>query len=161
MIDNLETNMTFQEAKREAKQYEVPPSFYNCGGYALGCYTWVLPIKDWDLDPFGELDEEYNFDEMEEITAFCVDVLLNEIEELRPLEDIDSPLEEEEVLIAFRISSDGDFHFLRSENKGKDWTHKRGSSPRIESFEKDLIFTNWFGRYNGPIRFFALKEEKQ
>lgn len=154
---NDNKDITFQKAVSAPGRKDTHHLYYNCGGYALGTYTWVMPISDWDLNPFNLVCDYYDEKEMREVTDYCLNVLLNEIEELRVLQSQDDDLLENEVLIAFRISNDGDFHFMRQEKNENFWRHKRGNKP-CEKFYGD-IYKPWFDRYDGPLIFFALYEE--
>lgn len=128
---------------------------YNCGGYALGTFNWYLPCtNEAEHIPLGFETEE----EAEALTKTCVKAMLMEFE-ARNLRVIDSLscLNINEYAFAFRISSDGDFHYVRRHTNGK-WFHKCGAESVIRLMEKEEVFTtDWCdGRYDGPIVLFAI-----
>lgn len=119
---------------------------YNCGGFALGTFSWYEPMS-----------EVAGYDYRRDYLSACVSVLLEEFSDLRMIIDI-SDLHKDEYAIAFRASAD-DFHFLKRGDNGK-WYHKRGSSPRIETIPTNEVFTTaWYDDYDSPIILFAKKKK--
>lgn len=124
-------------------------SSYNCGGYALGTYSWYLPRKNPEFISF----QQYAFltkKETKEVTQQAVECMLEEFPTLRVVNSLDE-VKPTEYAILFRFSPDGDFHFLR---RGRDnhWRHKMGSSYYINTIKTKDIFEPWCnGCYNGPI----------
>jgi len=127
-------------------------SDYNCGGYALGTFSWYCPSEDEDA--WG-MFEHRSQEEMEVLTAECVAVMLDDFKDLRLIESMDD-LRKGEYAIAFRVSSDGDFHYVK-QFYGKWWRHKRGSGQIFRMSEADVFNTIWCGRYDGPLVLFAKK----
>ena len=129
---------------------------YNCAGYALGTYSWYIPCPsgaNWD-DWFGFYDEE----EAENKTWACVRQMLEDIPYLRVLRSVQD-VDPTEDLIAFRLASDGDFHFLKK-SPGSCWHHKMGNLTTIDTMEEDEVFSEeWCGRYDGPIIFLGKLRE--
>ena len=127
---------------------------YNCGGYALECFSWYCPKMEdsWFSDPFG-------FDSKEEAiekTEKCVEIMLNDFPTMRRVQSLDE-VRSDEYAILFRVSSDGDFHYLKRD-KSNHWRHKMGNSPVIDTIKKRDIFKKWcHGRYDGPIVISAKK----
>lgn len=125
---------------------------YNCGGYALETFTWYCPRA-------REEQVRYSFHNIEqayEITLHAVAHMIYEFEGklrmIRKLED----LKPYERAIAFRISSDGDFHYMKKTRSG--WYHKMGSSSCIYRVSEKLVFNSkWCNRYDGPIVLLAMK----
>ena len=128
---------------------------YNCGGYALGTFSWYQPV-------FEDSDFEFGFDCEEEAvakTSECVYVMLREFR-LRNIREIASigELRKNEYAFAFRLSSDGDFHYIKRYSNGH-WYHKRGNSPIIKQISSYEVFHSvWCDRYDGPIVLMAVKE---
>ena len=136
---------------RNSDRYE-----YNCGGYALETFSWYCPHAQ------GEKTLHYGFDTLEEAyetTMYAVSVMVSEFEgKIRMLRSKEELHKRTETLIAFRISSDGDFHYIKKTRSG--WKHKMGSSYAIRKMkEKEVFETNWCGgRYDGPIVLLAMKK---
>ena len=137
----------------------VDKAYYNCGGYALNLFSWYCP---WEVDE--EVDtplsrayddgEYFDSDEMFAPTMRCVQNMLAEIPTLRLLTGINDPIQENEYKVAFRISYDGDFHFMKRADNGV-WYHKQGGSSYIRKATTQEVLEVWCDRYNGPLVFFA------
>ena len=129
-------------------------STYNCGGYALGLFSWYLPYQS---DRYGFVwGHHLTAKRMEEITTQCTEFMLRDFADLRIIESV-ADLAPNEYAIAFRISSDGDFHYVKRNRMGL-WTHKRGASPTIRIMRKAEVFSSaWCDRYEGRIVLFAKK----
>ena len=117
---------------------------------------------------------QYNRDEIIEFAAVVVQcragkpVIVQEYDELialspggfvppkiTELTGINDDIRPNEYMLAFRISYDGDFHFVKRGNNGV-WHHKRGSRDEIETMTiLELLDESWIGRYDGPLVFFA------
>ena len=139
----------------------TPKAVYNCGGYALNLFAWYCP---WGEDvseietPLARAywaDDYFDDNEMFAPTMRCVQNMLAEIPTLRLLTGINDDIRPDEYMLAFRISYDGDFHFVKRGNNGV-WHHKRGSRDEIETMTiLELLDESWLGRYDGPLVFFA------
>ena len=135
---------------RNTDKYE-----YNCGGYALGTFTWYCPraVGERVKYSFGCIEEAY------EITMHAVAHMVYEFEGkirmIRAMRD----LRMDERVVAFRLASDGDFHYIKKTMCG--WYHKMGSSHCINRMsEYDVFNTEWCGgRYDGPIVLLAIKKD--
>ena len=130
---------------------------YNCGGYALGIFSWYCPHDEDDVDEYGYFDYTFeDYYEAYEKTMYCVAKMVLDFEgRLRLVQSL-SKVHSDEVAIAFRLSSDGDFHYIKKTKGG--WYHKRGSSYCIERMtEADVFETKWCGRYDGPTVLLAMK----
>lgn len=135
-------------------------AMYNCGGYALNLFSWYCP---WDEDlevyetPLARAywdGENYEENEMFAPTMRCVQNMLAEIPTLRLLTGINDPIQKNEYKVAFRISYDGDFHFMKRCDNGI-WYHKQGGSSYIRTATTQEVLDVWCGRYDGPLVFFA------
>ena len=129
---------------------------YNCGGYAFGTFNWYLPFRD----EAHEIPLVFRTQaQAEKYTQHCVDEMLYEFRErrLRTIVGLGC-LEADEYAIAFRISYDGDFHYVRRHTNG-NWFHKCGADTQIRQMSKEEVFSeNWCnGRYNGPLVLFAIQ----
>lgn len=127
----------------------IPRRTYNCGGFALGCFSWYCPCEDFF---------NYNFNNYAEAlakTLYSVKCMLADFADLRVISSLDE-VEENEYPILFRHSSDGDFHYVKRGKNGV-WYHKRGASVEIEVMQKEEIFDKWCNCYDGPIIMFAKK----
>ena len=137
---------------------------YNCGGYALGTFSWFL------LDSFEHgcsLDYyDMTIEEIEERIVRMEDDCVEEIVEVfeglvRSISTL-SELREDEYAVLFRISygEEGfidDFHFVKRHHDGH-YSHKPGKSPVVK-FENDPFDGDWSGRYldyNAPIKILAV-----
>ena len=93
---------------------------YNCGGYALGCYSWYCPFTH------QVRDFEKNVNQI--LKDFPNVRLINNTQDLMP----------NEYMIAFRLSQD-DFHFMKRSKNGV-WREKRGSQFKIRVVPKSVVF---------------------
>lgn len=127
--------------------------FYNCAGYALGTFSWYQPYDD-DLLFTLFCDS----DALEEITKQTVSYMLKDFGgKLRVISSLEE-LRKDEYAIAYRVSSDGDFHFMRKARTR--WHHKRGSTPTILTESEDNVFNSiWCDRYDGPIVLMAMRRK--
>lgn len=139
----------------------TPKAVYNCGGYALNLFSWYCP---WGEDvsetetPLARAywaDDYFDNDELFAPTMRCVQNMLAEIPTLRLLTGINDPIKDNEYMLAFRISYDGDFHFAKRACNSV-WYHKQGGSQKIGVMTAlEIIDDSWCDRYNGPLVFFA------
>lgn len=118
---------------------------YNCGGYALGCYSWYCPFAH------QVRDFEKNVNQI--LKDFSNARLIDDIQDLMP----------NEYMVAFRLSLD-DFHFMKRSKNGV-WREKRGSQSEIRIVPKSVVFGEvwsphrYDNGYRGKIAFFAVKVE--
>ena len=152
---------------RERNEQNMNALDYNCGGYALRTFTWILLDAfdhGYDLS-FDDSDE----DMMEEIEDYvarmednCVEEIVEDFEGLvRPISVL-SELHKDEYAVLFRVSYDGegyidDFHFVKRHHDGH-YSHKPGNSP-IAEFEGDPFDGAWASSwldYNAPIKILAV-----
>ena len=98
--------------------------FYHRGGYACGTFSWYQPYDDYDI-----CSTLCDSDELEEITKQTVSHMLKDFEgKLRVISSLEE-LRKDEYAIAYRVSSDGDFHFMKKARTR--WHHKQGNTPTI------------------------------
>lgn len=126
---------------------------YNCGGYALGCYSWVLPYYEQPFDSFFMGLVNFSWEKLCEFTDISVNWLISEFPSLLYIED-KARLPKDKEIIAFRWSSDGDFHFIVRKKNGV-WYHKRGGTRDILTMpEEEVLSSCWLDRYDGPLVLF-------
>lgn len=131
---------------------------YNCAGYALGTYSWYCPNSEEDDGWFGY---DYSFDNREEAwqkTMYAVaNMMVDFGGRLRVIQAL-TDVRKGEYIIAFRLSADGDFHYVKKAHN-HHWFHKRGASLSIDRMtEFEVLHTNWCNRYNGPIILMAMQK---
>ena len=124
---------------------------FNCGGFALGTLTWV-EFEKYYYKGFHNRKPEKIRRRMGKVTMLCVEEMLQRFPNLRILRNVDEKKSWEEIFL-FRLSSDGDFHFLLKH--GNVYYHKKGETPRIDKIPEHEAFDIWCSRYDGPIVIFA------
>lgn len=148
---------------------------YNCGGFALGTYSWYVPYRsDEQMNIYAHwaniqmcLDAGNIADRIDARAAAYPYVvsLLNLFVE-RILEDFPSvrrvqtfeEIKPDERIILFRTGAD-DFHFIVSFDH-KHWWHKYGWNYIEELCEDEVLDTEWAnGRYFGPIAILAMPND--
>jgi hypothetical protein len=118
---------------------------YNCGGYALGCYSWYCP--------FSHQVRDFEKNVKQILKDFPNARLIDNTQDLMP----------NEYMVAFRLSRD-DFHFMKRGKNGV-WREKRGSQSEIRIVPKSVVFgevwspDRYDNGYQGEIAFFAVKVE--
>ena len=129
---------------------------FNCGGYALNTFSWYCP------NPYGVNNDDYYgfWDENEawHKTLLTAGQMVAEFEgRVRIIPSLESIDKRTEYAVAFRLASDGDFHFMRKCGNGT-WYHKMGRCHEIIKITEQEVFrTEWCGgRYDGPIVLLAV-----
>ena len=151
--DEILNNRDLFNNERARNIHNTNTRFYNCAGYALGTFSWYCPYDDYD--PFSFLCDS---DELEEITKLTVSHMLKDFEgKLRVISSLEE-LRKDEYAIAYRVSSDGDFHFMKKARTR--WHHKRGSTRAILTESEDNVLNSiWCDRYDGPIVLMAMRRK--
>lgn len=132
-----------------------PKRGYNCAGYALNTFSWYCPNPE-DYFPWGDWFRDDH--EVESIHYMAVQVMLHDFahRHIREITDV-AELRENEYAFAFRVSSDGDFHYIKRAKNGI-WYHKMGDQPDINRMSRKEVFSaRWCYRYDGPITLFAIE----
>lgn len=131
--------------------FNTPRHDFNCGGFALGTYDWVC------LDSYVYCDDFSNDEELEqafiEETDYAVEEILKLCPKSRIINDVNE-LKENEFAVYFRLSDDGDYHFVKRMHNGELW-HKQGVT-EIGRFYGDVEDDWCCRRYCGPVIIFAL-----
>lgn len=129
---------------------------YNCAGYALETFSWYCP--NGKNDGYWCFMDDWSDTEMFVKTFETVQFMLKDFKgRLRLIGSI-SEVQENEYAIAYRLSRDGDFHFMKKMANG--WHHKRGNTSRIYVESEDYVLNEiWCDRYDGPIALMAMRRE--
>lgn len=124
---------------------------YNCGGYALGTFSWYWPGRtEEEHDKIMEYAEAEDWDNALELAAGAI------IRELPGwmvvpfnlvMERKYSPKEYEIVAMRF---CDFDFHFWKL-GRNWNWYDKMGSTKCIHRHAFEDVRRIWCHRYNSPI----------
>lgn len=151
--DEILNNRDLFNNERARNIHNTDTHLYNSAGYALGTFSWYCPYDDDFL-----LTLFCDFDAPEEITKQTVSYMLKDFGgKLRVISSLEE-LRKDEYAIAYRVSSDGDFHFMRK--AGTRWHHKRGSTPTILTESEDNVLNSiWCDRYDGPIVLMAMRRK--
>ena len=126
--------------------------YYNCGGYALGTFSWYWPGRtEEEHDEIMGYAENEDYDEALVIAA---DAIIAELPgwKIVLFEDVMkrmySPLDYDIVAMRF---CEFDFHFLKL-GCNWNWYDKMGNSHRINRHGfQEMNNTSWYGRYDSPI----------
>ena len=130
---------------------------YNCAGYALETFSWYCP-NEKDDDKYWGFWDYLSDAEMLVKTFETAQFMLRDFKERLRLIGSVSEVQENEYAIAYRLSRDGDFHFMKKMANG--WHHKRGNTDRIYVESEDYVLKEvWCDRYNGPIVLMAMRRE--
>ena len=138
---------------------------YNCGGYALETFSWVLPCDTEEeceeLYDFDMWEYDYDEDDFNESAERGAEWMLANVPNLRQVSSPDEKLEEGEWLIGFKVGAgtgDGDFHYIKRTPSGQFW-HKPGGSYIRRMGKKEALSDNWCdGRYTSRTIWFARKK---
>lgn len=146
---------------------------YNCGGFALGTYSWYLPYYDFDAreDQVEDLiSRGFNEEQIyRKITSLDVNQILSDFKNNLRVIEKEEDLLVDETLVAYRFFvdfnyyngvlhyEDSDFHFRVKLND--TWFEKNGDEPITEVEDMDLIepWCAQCGDYDSNTILFALK----
>lgn len=125
--------------------------YYNCGGYALGTFSWYWPGRtESEHDEIMEYAEAEDWDNALELAT---EAIINELSgwSVVPfnlvMERKYSPKEYEVVAMRF---CDCDFHFWKL-GRNWNWYDKMGSAGWIDRHAFEDVRRVWCRRYNSPI----------
>lgn len=111
--DEILNNRDLFNNERARNIHNTDTHLYNCAGYALGTFSWYQPYDN--LDVHDSLFSDFNT--LESITQQTVSCMLKDFEgRLRIISSL-KELEKNEYAIAYRVSSDGDFHFMKRQEQ--------------------------------------------
>lgn len=124
---------------------------YNCGGYALGTFSWYWPGRtEEEHDKIMEYAEAEDWDNALELAA---EAIIRELPGWMAvpfnlvMERKYSPKEYEVVAMRF---CDFDFHFWKL-GRNWNWYDKMGSAGWIDRHAFEDVRRIWYHRYNSPI----------
>lgn len=134
---------------------------YNCAGYALETFSWYCPHSEEDEES-NLWGYDYSFETTREAmakTAYSVRKMIQDFQgKLREVTSLEQVDKKTERVVAFRLSSDGDFHYIKR-SSNNHWYHKMGASCYINTMtEWEVFHSIWCGRYDGPIVLLAIKK---
>ena len=164
MLGNWENKFYEDEynvnGKRNRKNTER--NQYNCGGYALETFSWVLPCDTEEeceeLYDFDMWEYDYDEDDFNESAERGAEWMLANVPNLRRVDSPDVKLEENEWLIGFKVgagSGDGDFHYIKRTPSGRFY-HKPGANRVRRMSKKEALSDNWCdGKYTSRTIWFA------
>ena len=142
-------------------------SDYNCGGYAMGTFTWLSIRAPYNADQLTDNYEDF----VKYLTQISVEELVDYFAGLvRPVDNINE-VKEDEFAVLFRLAVDeweededgksvkymemDDYHFVKCHCDGT-FSHKMGSSP---VYDIPTPEDAWGGRYRGPIQTLAVSNK--
>ena len=156
-------------------RYNTAIRNYNCGGFALGTYSWYEPFDESErYDVYEEWDnleqiayeisrhdgnESFNracyFSCIELLTRRFTNHILKDFPNCRVVDELEE-IHPDETIVLFRVGVN-DFHFIVSFDH-KHWFHKCGWDSIEELCEDEIFDYDWSnGRYNGRIVKFAMR----
>ena len=154
--DEILNNRDLFNNERARNIHNTDTHLYNCAGYALETFSWYCPNEE-DRGYWGH-EKKLSDAEMFAKTFETVKFMLKDLKgHLRLIRSVDE-VQENEYAIAYRVSSDGDFHFMKKMANG--WHHKRGGTTHIYIETEDYVLNEiWCDRYDGPIALMAMRRE--
>jgi hypothetical protein len=131
---------------------------YNCGGYALGTFCWIIPYTQASRTFYN--NKKKGNENFEKSLEHSVNYMLKVFKDkLRVIEDLHD-LRENEYAIAYRMG-EVDFHFMRRKRNGH-WYHKMGMSTIQPILKEDVFspcwYNDWGDEYNSRIVLLAVVE---
>lgn len=125
--------------------------YYNCGGYALGTFSWYWPGRtEEEHDEIMKYAEAEDWDNALKLAA---EAIVNELPgwSVVPfglvMERVYSPDEYEIVAMRF---CDWDYHFWKL-GRNWNWYDKMGNAGWIDRHAFNDVRYTWCHRYNSPI----------
>lgn len=160
MVSNSYIYKDKYNSKQLRNKDNTPNREFNCGGWALNCFSWYRPTLSETFCNWGNDYEKMSDKEMFEITLLSVEAMLKEFSDLRVIRNL-WELKKDEYAIAFRIGQDvNDFHYCKRSRNGH-WTHKMGGGCIQPIKKKDVFAPYWNNEYCGHLVLFAKKLPKK
>ena len=125
--------------------------YYNCGGYALGTFSWYWPGRT--EEEYDEIMECAGDEDWDNVLKLASEAIISELPgwSVVPfnlvMERKYSPKEYEIVAMRF---CDYDFHFWKL-GRNWNWYDKMGSIDRINRHAFEDVRDTWCHRYDSPI----------
>ena len=160
MIDNTGEKflLDIYNLKGERNEFNTDKNDYNCGGYALGIFSWLFPCNTEDEKNKWFLNKDKNSDFNYGLEASS-EWMLSNIPNLRKIDSPYDILEKNEWVVGFKIgvgSGCGDFHFIRKSNNR--FLHKIGPCDITYMDEIEALSDSWCnGGYTSKTIWFAKK----
>lgn len=129
---------------------------YNCGGYALGIFSWYTPCHSLRMQDsiFGYRSAFTNSERLN----YCKNIILEDFPNLVEISATQAMIITEYEIIAFKVCRE-DFHF-RIKKGGNRWYEKCGASWYIDPVKTKEVFAKCWGRYDSETIFFLNKNKK-
>lgn len=125
--------------------------YYNCGGYALGTFSWYWPGRT--EEEHDEIMKHAETEDWENALELATEAIVNELPgwTIVPLalvmERKYSPKDYEVVALRF---CNNDFHFWKL-GRNWNWYDKRGNTEWINRHAFKDVLHAWWCRYDSPI----------
>lgn len=124
---------------------------YNCGGYALGTFSWYLP--SCTREEYTDIMWHADIGDMDTALTLAAEAIVNELPgwSIVPLalvmERKYSPKDYEIVAMRFCYY---DFHFWKL-GRNWNWYDKMGGCRQIDRHAFNDVRYKWNGRYDSPV----------
>lgn len=127
---------------------------YNCGGYALGTFSWYLPSRT--RKEYSDIMGHADIGDMDTALTLAAEAIVNELPDwsIVPfalvMERKYSPKDYEVVALRFCYY---DFHFWKL-GRNWNWYDKMGCREQINRHAFNDVWDMWNGRYDSPVACF-------
>lgn len=127
---------------------------YNCGGYALGTFSWYLPSRT--RKEYSDIMGHADIGDMDAALTLASEAIVNELPgwSIVPfalvMERKYSPKDYEVVALRFCYY---DFHFWKL-GRNWNWYDKMGCREQINRHAFNDVWDMWNGRYDSPVACF-------
>ena len=124
---------------------------YNCGGYALGTFSWYLPSRT--REEYTDIMGHADIGDMDTALTLAAEAIVSELPgwSVVPLalvmERKYSPKDYEIVAMRFCYY---DFHFWKL-GRNWNWYDKMGGCKQIDRHAFNDVRYKWNGRYDSPV----------
>ena len=126
--------------------------FYNCGGYALGTFSWYWPGRT--EEEHDEIMEYAEAEDWDNALGLAAEAIIGELPGWK-LAELEAVMErvyspEKYEIVAMRFC-DFDFHFWKL-GRNWNWYDKMGSAGWIDRHAfTEVLARRWNYRYDSPI----------
>ena len=132
---------------------------YNCGGYALGTFSWYLPSRT--REEYTDIMGHADIGDMDTALTLASEAIVNELSGWSTvpfalvMERKYSPKDYEIVAMRFCYY---DFHFWKL-GRNWNWYDKMGVCKQIDRHAFNDVRYKWNGRYDSPVVCFIKARE--
>lgn len=132
---------------------------YNCGGYALGTFSWYLPSRT--REEYTDIMGHADIGDMDTALTLASEAIVNELPGWSTvpfalvMERKYSPKDYEIVAMRFCYC---DFHFWKL-GRNWNWYDKMGGCRQIDRHAFNDVRYKWNGRYDSPVVCFIKARE--